>query len=116
MALTTAEALELQQYLESKGLVIQQPAAVVVEKEKEPEPPKESENVNLVLVRSSSMIKLAKALSPITGKGAMEIKKFHDNLPAKVFENIPRAQGMAFMSELSNADGSTEFEFKLEDC
>ena len=116
MALTTAEALELQQYLESKGLVIQQPAAVVVEKEKEEVVVKESENVNLVLVRSGSMIKLAKALSPITGKGAMELKKLHDNLPAKVFENIPRAQGMAYISELSNLDGATEYEFKLEDC
>ena len=89
LALSTAEVIELQKYLESKGLVIQQPA-VVVEKEKEPEIQKESENVNLVLVRSGSIIKLAKALAPITGKSAMEIKKLHDAIPAKVFENISR--------------------------
>ena len=117
LSLTTAEAIELQKYLESKGLVIQQSAtAVVVEKEKEPEEVKESENVNLVLVRSGSIIKLAKALTPITGKTAMEVKKLHDAIPAKVFEGIPRSKGLALLSELSNAEGATEFEFKLEDC
>ena len=115
LALSTAEVIELQKYLESKGLVIQQPA-VVVEKEKEPEIQKESENVNLVLVRSGSIIKLAKALAPITGKSAMEIKKLHDAIPAKIFENISRDRGLALLSELSNAEGAAEFEFKIEDC
>lgn len=116
MALTTAEVLDLQNYLESKGLSFAKPAEVKPEqKEEEVAVVKESENVNLILVKFGSIIGLAKALMPKTGKGAAEIKKLADNIPAKIFENITREVGNAFLSELSNELDQAQYTFMLED-
>ena len=62
MALTTTEAVELQTYLESKGLVMVQQAPTTVQAVTVEEVT-ESENVNLVVITASgSKIKFAKAL------------------------------------------------------
>jgi ribosomal protein L7/L12 len=115
MSLTTAEALELQKYLESKGLVIAQQVSVQEKKEEIVEET-ESENVNVVLTKAgTSLIKLAKALMPKIGKSAVEIKKMVDALPAIVFENIPRTQGVAFLSEVGNEIDLEEYGLILKD-
>lgn len=116
MALTTAEALELQQYLESKGLKVVQPAAVVTESvtEKETE---ESANVNVILKDKGTLtaIKLVKPFMEYTGKNAMETKKHLDILPATILENVPREVGKAAIANLTNELG-TEVILELQDC
>ena len=99
MALTTAEALELQKYLESKGLVMQQ-AATVAQEQAKVEEVKESANVNVRLINAGSIIKLAKALMPRTGKTAMELKKLTEELPAILMENVTREVGKSFISDV----------------
>jgi len=115
MALTTAEALELQKYLESKGLVMQQAASVAQEQAKVEEV-KESANVNVRLINAGSIIKLAKALMPRTGKTAMELKKLTEELPAILMENVTREVGKSFISDVKNELTGDEFAFDLQDC
>ena len=115
MALTTAEALELQKYLESKGLVMQQAAPVAQEQAKVKEV-KESANVNVRLINAGSIIKLAKALMPRTGKTAMELKKLTEELPAILMENVTREVGKSFISDVKNELTGDEFAFDLQDC
>lgn len=115
MALTTAEALELQKYLESKGLVMQQ-AAPVAQEQAKVEEVKESANVNVRLINAGSIIKLAKALMPRTGKTAMELKKLTENLPAILMENVTREVGKSFISDVKNELTGDEFAFDLQDC
>ena len=115
MALTTAEALELQKYLESKGLVMQQATPVAQEQAKVGEV-KESANVNVRLINAGSIIKLAKALMPRTGKTAMELKKLTEELPAILMENVTREVGKSFISDVKNELTGDEFAFDLQDC
>ena len=115
MALTTSEALELQKYLESKGLVMQQ-AAPIAQEQAKVEEVKESANVNVRLINAGSIIKLAKALMPRTGKTAMELKKLTENLPAILMENVAREVGKSFISDVKNELTGDEFTFDLEDC
>lgn len=115
MALTTAEALELQKYLESKGLVMQQ-AAPVIQQESKVDEVKESANVNVRIIASGSIIKLAKALMPRTGKTAMELKKLTEELPAILMENVAREVGKSFISDVKNELTGDEFTFDLQDC
>ena len=115
MALTTAEALELQKYLESKGLVMQQ-AAPVAQEQAKVEEVKESANVNVRLINAGSIIKLAKALMPRTGKTAMELKKLTEELPAILMENVTREVGKSFISDVKNELTGDEFTFDLQDC
>jgi ribosomal protein L7/L12 len=115
MALTTAEALELQKYLESKGLVMQQ-AAPVAQEQAKVEEVKESANVNVRLINAGSIIKLAKALMPRTGKTAMELKKLTEELPAILMENVTREVGKSFISDVKNELTGDEFAFDLQDC
>lgn len=115
MALTTAEALELQKYLESKGLVMQQ-AATVAQEQAKVEEVKESANVNVRLINAGSIIKLAKALMPRTGKTAMELKKLTEELPAILMENVTREVGKSFISDVKNELTGDEFAFDLQDC
>lgn len=115
MALTTAEALELQKYLESKGLVMQQ-AAPVAQEQAKVEEVKESANVNVRLINAGSIIKLAKALMPRTGKTAMELKKLTEELPAILMENVTREVGKGFISDVKNELTGDEFAFDLQDC
>ena len=115
MALTTAEVLELQKYLESKGLVMQQ-AAPVAQEQAKVEEVKESANVNVRLINAGSIIKLAKALMPRTGKTAMELKKLTENLPAILMENVAREAGKSFISDVKNELTGDEFAFDLQDC
>lgn len=116
MELTTAEALELQNYLESKGLKPAQPTVVATATTVNVEEKKESENVNLVLInKGSSTMKLVKAIIPITGKSAMDSKKLTDELPAVILANIPRAVGKEHLSSLANELGE-DVVFELQDC
>lgn len=115
MALTTAEALELQKYLESKGLVMQQ-ATPVAQEQAKVEEVKESANVNVRLINAGSIIKLAKALMPRTGKTAMELKKLTEELPAILMENVTREVGKGFISDVKNELTGDEFAFDLQDC
>ena len=115
MALTTAEALELEKYLESKGLVMQQ-AATVAQEQAKVEEVKESANVNVRLINAGSIIKLAKALMPRTGKTAMELKKLTEELPAILMENVTREVGKSFISDVKNELTGDEFAFDLQDC
>lgn len=116
MALTTAEALELQNYLESKGLKPAQPAIVAVATPVTEEI-KESANVNIVLTDKGTCgsMKLIKALLPITGKPALETKKIVDEMPAIIMANIPRETAKATVSELANELGADVI-FELKDC
>lgn len=116
MALTTFEAVELQKYLESKGLSFasaQPTATAAAPAEKEI---KESANVNVVLTQSASLIKLAKALMPRTGKNAAGIKELTQNLPSIVMENMPREEAKSLLSELANELPPEEYVFELQDC
>lgn len=115
LSLTTAEAIELQKYLESKGLVMAQ-ATVVATVEAKPEEKKESEFVNIVLTKTGGLVKLAKALMPRTGKNAAGIKELTQNIPAVVMEKVPREQAKATISELANELNPDEFTFELQDC
>jgi len=114
MALTTAEAIELQKYLETKGLVIVQPVAVT-EKKPEVEEVKESENVNLMLIKSGGIIGLAKALKSRMEISAIDVKKMAEGVPSIVFENIPRAEGNKILSEFANELDQSQFVFELRD-
>lgn len=116
MELTTAEAVELQKYLESKGLKPAQPT-IVATSAPTVEAVKESENVNIVLISKGSIgtVKLCKALTPITGKSAIETKKLTDELPAKLLENVPRASAKTTVNELKNEFGE-ELVLELQDC
>lgn len=115
MELTTNEALELKAFLESKGLKMEQ-QQVVVAKEPEEVVVKESEHVNVRLTKAGSIIALAKAIMVPTGKSAADIKKMTTELPAIVFEKIPRAQGVAFLSEMANTLDPNMYAFDLQDC
>ena len=115
VSLSMAETVSLREYLESKGITVQQAVAAAAVEEKEEEI-KESENVNLILVKSSGVIKLARALQPMTGKSAMDIKKLSDSAPSVVMENIPRATGNTLIAQLNNELGSDQYEFKLVDA
>lgn len=116
MALNTSEVLDLQKYLESKGLVMQQAVVIAQEESKEEDSVKESANVNVRLSSSGSIIKLAKALMPRIGKTATEIKTLTMNLPAIVMENVPRETGKAFIADIMNELPEGEFAFELQDC
>lgn len=116
MALTTAEALELQKYLESKGLVVVQAVATTAATTVVEEEEVESANVNVVVTKKGSLIQLAKALMPKTGKTAVELKKLTDALPAIVMATIPRAEGVAMLSELANEISLEEHGIILQDA
>lgn len=116
MALTTAEAVELQNYLESKGLKPAQPtivAAAPVEKEEEV---KEAAIVNVVLKDKGSCtaVKLVKPLMPYTGKNAMETKKIIDVLPAVILEKVSRDVGKSTVSDIINELGEFGKDVVLE--
>lgn len=116
MALTTAEAVELQKYLESKGLKPAQPT-ITAAPTVAAETVKESANVNLVLTSKGSVgtVKICKALAPITGKSAIEVKKATDELPMTVLSNVPRETAKTTMNDLINELGD-EMVFELQDC
>lgn len=116
MALTTAEAILLQEYLESKGLKPAQPA-IVAAASAPVEETKESANVNIIIVDKGaiSTISLVKPLMKVIGKNAMDTKRLVDALPATVMENIPREQAKAIISELINEIGS-DLKINLQDC
>lgn len=116
MVLTTAEAILLQEYLESKGLKPAQPA-IVAAASAPVEETKESANVNIIIVDKGaiSTISLVKPLMKVIGKNAMDTKRLVDALPATVMENIPREQAKAIISELINEIGS-DLKINLQDC
>lgn len=114
MALTTAEALELQNYLGSKGLKPAQPT-IVAATVQAVEEVKESANVNIVLTKAGTILKLAKALRPHTTMPAMEIKKTMEVLPAVFFKDIPRETAKVMIGEIM-AELTDEFIFELQDC
>ena len=115
MELTTNEALELKAYLESKGLKMEQ-QQVVIAKEPEEVVVKESENVTVRLTKTGGVMSLAKAIMAPTGKSASAVKALTESLPAVVFENIPRAQGKAFLSEMANVLDPNMYAFDMIDC
>ena len=116
MALTTAEAVELQNYLESKGLKPAQPtiaaAPIAVA-----ETVIESAHVNLVLTSKGSVgtVKVCKALAPRTVKSAIEVKNTIDVLTMSVLSNVPRETAKSTMNDLINELGD-EMVFELQDC
>lgn len=116
MALTTAEAVELQKYLESKGLKPAQPT-ITAAPTVAAETVKESANVNLVLTSKGSVgiVKVCKTLAPITGKSAIEVKKATNELPMTVLSNVPRETAKTTMNDLINELGD-EMVFELQDC
>lgn len=119
MALSTAEAVELEKYLESKGLKPAQPVAVAVAAPVVEEA-KESATVNVLLKDKGtcSAVKLVKPLMPYTGKNAMETKKLVDVLPAIILEKVSREVGKAAISDITNELGEfgKDVVFELQDC
>lgn len=116
MALTTAEAVELQTYLESKGLKPAQPTVIAAPASQSAEEVKESENVQLVLIqKGGTNMKLIKAVTELTKKPAMEVKRMTDEIPAVIFDNIPRDTAKTYVSDLANELGA-EYVFELKDC
>lgn len=114
MACTTEEVLELQKYLESKGLVIAAPVAVAETKTEVVV--EESENVNVVLKSTTlNAVKLVKPIMTYTGTGAMQTKKLIDELPAIICEKVLRADGKAAIANLTNEFGDGAV-FELQDC
>lgn len=116
MALTTAEAVQLQEYLESKGLKPAQPTVVAAETTTKVEEVKESANVNVVLVqKGATNMKLIKAYAELSKKPPIESKKITDVLPATLFENTPRATAQEYVDSLKSELGP-EYIFELQDC
>lgn len=119
MALSTAEAVELEKYLESKGLKPAQPVAVAIAAPVVEEA-KESTTVNVLLKDKGtcSAVKLVKPLMPYTGKNAMETKKLADVLPAVILEKVSREVGKAAISDITNELGEfgKDVVFELQDC
>ena len=117
MELTTTEAVELQNYLESKGLKPAQPTVVAATTATAVEEVKESAIVNVVITDKGSMsaVKMVKPLMPIIGLGAMETKKLLDAMPAIIQKGVARETGKATIAELSNEFGD-EVKIELQDC
>lgn len=115
MACTTEEVLELQKYLESKGLVIAAPVSVAAESTKE-EVVEESANVHVVLKSTTlNAVKLVKPIMAYTNTGAMQTKKLLDELPTIICENVTRDAGKAAIANLTNEFGDAAV-FELQDC
>lgn len=116
MALTTAEAVQLQDYLESKGLKPAQPTVVATAAAPKEEEVKESANVNVVLTqKGATNMKLIKAYTDISKKSPMEAKKVTDTIPAVLFENTPRAIAKEYVDSFQSELGP-EYIFELQDC
>lgn len=115
LGLTTKEAILLQEYLESKGLQMVQAVPVATAAAPIEEEAKESEFVNVVMTQTGSLVKVAKALMPVTGKTASQIKELVATIPAVIMEKMPRDAGKALVSELNNIEGLNDF-FTIADA